>query len=493
MLKLKLEQASFEALEADVAIVFVVEKDLKSPWIHNKHQLETFNYEGEGVFVDQHHKVVYVGVAKSDVHLFREAACQAIRAIKKVHFKSAKVGLYAAKHSVEQYALSETMLAIFTGLQFGMYEYEFYKEKKTETHLKEVFVALGDAKEFEEEPHTLKRVLEKKIHKAHVLVEHVNLARDLVNTPPNVASAPYVANIAQDLAEKNGLDCFVHGEDYLKEKKMGAYLAVNQASANPPQLVHVIYKPKHAKKKIVLVGKGLTYDCGGLSIKTAEYMITMKADKGGACAVLATINALAHLGVEAEVHAVLGLAENMIAGNSYRPDDILISKEGKSIEVRNTDAEGRLVLADCLSFAQDLEPDLIVDFATLTGACVVGLGSYTSGIMGNNEELKSQFEKSALKSGELVAKLPFNRHLRKLLDSKMADISNITPVRYGGAVTAGLFLNEFIREAYKDKWLHIDIAGPAYVEKDWDVNTPGASGAGVRMCVQFVLDVLAKS
>ncbi|CAM2842122.1 leucyl aminopeptidase [Helicobacter felis] len=491
MLQFKLDHAPFEQAKADVAVVFVVEKDLNHPWVHHKGVLETFHYEGEGVFLDQAHKRLYVGVAHNDVHLFREAACLAVKALKKYHFKNVKVGLYAAKNTNEgECPLGQTMLAILTGLQFGLYSYEVYKSKKEPVHLKEVVLALGEAHEFKHEVKTLEHNLEKLIHKANVLVEHVNLARDLVNTPPDVANAPYVAKKAQDLAEKNGLECFVHGEDYLKEKGMNAYLAVNRASANPPQLVHVVYKPKNAKKKIVLVGKGLTYDCGGLSIKTAEYMITMKADKGGACAVLAVVNALAHLKVEAEVHAVLGLAENMIAGDAYRPDDILISKEGKTIEVRNTDAEGRLVLADCLSFAQDLEPDILVDFATLTGACVVGLGSYTSGIMGNNEELKSQFEHAALKSGELVAKLPFNRHLRKLLDSKMADIANITPVRYGGAVTAGLFLNEFIREEYKDKWLHIDIAGPAYVEKDWDVNTPGASGAGVRMCVEFVLESL---
>ncbi|WP_163498879.1 leucyl aminopeptidase [Helicobacter suis] len=490
MLTLKLEQASLEQIQADVSIVFVVEKDLSVAV--DKNTLETFHYEGEGVFLDQAHRVLYVGLAKSDVHLFREAAYTAVRTLKKSKFKSAKVGLYAAKHSVDKHALEETMAAIFTGAQFGLYEYEAYKQKKEPAHLQEIFISL-QTKDFKTESKTLEHALEKALHKSRILVEHVNLARDLVNTPPNVANAPYVAKIAQDLAEKNGLDCFIHGEDYLEEKKMGAYLAVNRASANPPQLVHLIYKPKNAKKKIVLVGKGLTYDCGGLSIKTPEYMLTMKADKGGACAVLATVNALAHLAVDAEVHGVLGLAENMISGNSYRPDDILVSKEGKTIEVRNTDAEGRLVLADCLSFAQDLQPDLIVDFATLTGACVVGLGSYTSGIMGNNEHLKSQFEHAALKSGELVAKLPFNRHLRKLLDSKMADIANITPVRYGGAITAGLFLNEFIREDYKDKWLHIDIAGPAYIEKDWDINTAGASGAGVRMCVEFVLEVLARS
>ena len=177
---------------------------------------------------------------------------------------------------------------------------------------------------------------------------------------------------------------------------MGAFLAVNRASCNPPRLIHLSYKPKGATKRVVLVGKGLTYDCGGLSLKPADYMVTMKADKSGGCAVMEIIRAIARLGANVEVHSIVGAAENMIGGNAYKPDDVLYSREGKSIEVRNTDAEGRLVLADCLSYAQDLKPDILIDFATLTGACVVALGEYTSGIMGHNDKLKLEFEKIAL-------------------------------------------------------------------------------------------------
>ena len=275
-------------------------------------------------------------------------------------------------------------------------------------------------------------------------------------------------------------------------------MAVARASDKSPRLIHLSYAPKDSTKganklpKIVLVGKGLTYDSGGLSLKPADYMTTMKADKSGACAVLGIINVLAQLNAEVQVDAILGAAENMIGGNAYKPDDVLFSREGVTIEVKNTDAEGRLVLADCLSYAQDLKPDVLIDFATLTGACVVGLGEYTSGIMGYNENLKEEFEKSALKSGELVARLPFNRHIGKLIESKIADVSNAASSRYGGAISAGMFLGEFIRDEYKDKWLHIDIAGPAFVEKEWDINPYGASGAGVRMGVEFILDNYAK-
>jgi leucyl aminopeptidase len=213
----------------------------------------------------------------------------------------------------------------------------------------------------------------------------------------------------------------------------------------------------------------------------------MKSDKSGASAALHIIKAAALLKLPYEVHSVIGAAENMIGGNAYKPDDVLKARNGKTIEVRNTDAEGRLVLADCLDFAQDLKPDYLFDLATLTGACVVALGEYTSGVMGHSTHLKHTFVSSALKSGELVSTLPFNRYLKKLLKSSIADMSNISTSRYGGAITAGLFLDNFIRDEYKDKWLHLDIAGPAFIEKDWGYNQCGASGAGVRMCLNFMI------
>ena len=205
------------------------------------------------------------------------------------------------------------------------------------------------------------------------------------------------------------------------------------------------------------------------------------------------IKAVAELNLELEVHCILGATENLIGGNAYKPDDVLLSREGVSIEVRNTDAEGRLVLADCLSFAQDLKPDLLIDLATLTGACVVGLGEFTSGIMGNNENLQNEFYEVSQKSGEYACVLHFNPHLRELIKSKIADISNTSSSRYGGALTAGIFLDSFIRKEYKDKWLHLDIAGPAYLEKTWGYQSYGASAAGVRMCVNFLIHLLRKA
>ncbi|MDR2635277.1 MAG: leucyl aminopeptidase, partial [Campylobacteraceae bacterium] len=219
----------------------------------------------------------------------------------------------------------------------------------------------------------------------------------------------------------------------------------------------------------------------------SDYMVTMKADKSGGAAAMAIIKGAAELNLPFEIHAIVGATENMIGGNAYKPDDVLTAKNGKTIEVRNTDAEGRLVLADCLCYAQELKPDLLIDMATLTGACVVALGEYTTGVMGYNDKLKHELFQAATQSGELVNNLSYNRYLKKLLKSAVADISNISSSRYGGAITAALFLDNFIEEPYKDKWLHLDIAGPAYTEKDWGYNQSGASGAGVRMNLYWLM------
>jgi leucyl aminopeptidase len=200
------------------------------------------------------------------------------------------------------------------------------------------------------------------------------------------------------------------------------------------------------------------------------------------------MDAIAKLNLPFEVHGIIGAVENMIGGDAFKPDDVLTAKNGKTIEVRNTDAEGRLVLADCLCYAQDEIEDIdyIMDFATLTGASVVGVGHYTTSIMGNNTELTWKVVQSALDSGELATTLPFNKYLRKTIKSKVADICNISSTRYGGAITAGMFLDEFIKDENKNKWVHCDIAGPAYVEEQWGYNPYGASGAGVRMTIEFL-------
>jgi len=215
--------------------------------------------------------------------------------------------------------------------------------------------------------------------------------------------------------------------------------------------------------------------------------VGMKSDKSGGSAVLGIMKAISEMNLPVEVHGFIGAVENMIGGDAYKPDDVLTAKNGKTIEIRNTDAEGRLVLADTLCYAQqEVKADYLFDFATLTGACVVGVGQYTSGVMGNNDEIKKLVSYGAKVSGELATELDFNPYLKKTIKSEIADVCNIPNTRYGGAITAGQFLSEFIDDEHKEKWAHIDIAGPAFVEHAWGENPHGASGAGVRMMLRLI-------
>lgn len=456
-------KATLEAILVDKNIK--VDKEIREIF-----KMQNFECKaGQGIFV-QKNNAFYLGVSDFSVDSIREAGANLARKLK--HLES---------FQIKGFGDSDKNYALMLGILCGNYEFDSYKAQKSGTKLKSVYII--DSAKFAPES-----------KKAKIIANALNLTREIVNTPPADCTPKDLAKIAQNLAkDSKNLVCEVGDVKFLQKQKAGALLAVARASVNEPRLIKLVYKPKNPKARIVVVGKGLTYDTGGLSLKPADYMTTMKADKSGGCAVLGIMKAIAELSPNIEVYGIIGAVENAIGGDAYRPDDILQSREGVSIEVKNTDAEGRLVLADCLSFAQDLKPDIIIDLATLTGACVVALGEYASGILGYNEALKKDFEKVALQSGELCATLPFNRHLEKLIESKNADVSNCSSTRYGGAITAGLFLGKFIREEYKDKWLHIDIAGPAFVEKEWDINPYGASGAGVRSVVDFILQIAESS
>ncbi|HIE35249.1 MAG TPA: leucyl aminopeptidase [Campylobacterales bacterium] len=466
-------------IDADVEIVFIVDKNFDHKWVKDKDELNILNFKAEpeevAFLIDR--KRVYVGVKSLDHDEIRIASAKAIKAIKNKKFKSAKIGVYIQNCPITN------IKAVVEGMILGAYSFDKYKSKKEEDSIEDIYIAKD---EYEDKEFTISNA-KKSIQEAIILAEATNFVRDIVNTPPNEITPLTLADLAKDLAKDEGLECKILDENELESENMNAFLAVGKASVNPPRLIHLSYKPKNAKAKIALVGKGLTYDSGGLSLKPSDYMVTMKSDKSGACAVLGIIKAAKRLELPIEIHAVVGAAENMVSGKSYKPDDILVAKNKKTIEVRNTDAEGRLVLADCLCYVQEkVDPDYIVDFATLTGACVVALGEYTIGVMGFNDDLKRKILEAAKSSGELAAELPFNRYLPKLLESKIADISNISSSRYGGAITAAIFLSNFIEDKNRDKWVHLDIAGPAFVEKEWGYNPYGASGAGVRLGIKWL-------
>ena len=418
-------------------------------------------------------KKIYVGFEENDYDSIAIAVATAIKKLQTTKFKSAKIKLCEV--------LENNLKALVEGALLGEYKFTHYKSEKEIRKIELTLIVKEKTSE-----------LEKVLKESKIISKAVNKTRTMVNTAPADFYPSVMAEIAQELAKDANISCEVHGEKYLEKNKMMAMHSVGRASIHESKLIHLSYKPKNATKKIVLVGKGLTYDSGGLSLKPSDSMVGMKMDKSGGCAVLSTMWAIAKLGLPFEVHGIVGAVENMIGGNAYKPDDILKAKNGKTIEVRNTDAEGRLVLADCLCYAQDeiKDIDYIFDYATLTGACVVGVGQYTTGIMGNNEILKRNAVLSALKSGEYATTLDFNRYLKKAIKSEVADICNVANTRYGGAITAGMFLDNFIYDENKEKWIHFDIAGPAYVESVWGYNPHGGSGAGVRMTIKFLQNLI---
>ena len=414
----------------------------------------------------------YIFIEEITPESIKIATANVMKALKKYNFKSIKVDMIDSNDMDIQECFIE-------GFILGDYEFDKYKSNKSSHPIKNIYISNS------------KKFLNDAIKVAQIRADSINLTRDIVNSMPDELTPKKMAKIAKTIAMEEELECAIFDDKFLNEEGYNAFYSVSKASVHSARLIHLAYIPKKAKRKIVLVGKGLTYDSGGLSLKPADFMVTMKSDKSGGSAVLGIMKAVKALNLDVEVHGIIGATENMIGGNAYKPDDILTAKNGKTIEVRNTDAEGRLVLADCLCYAQENIPNIdeIFDFATLTGACVVALGEYTSGVMGYNENIKDKIVQMGEKTGELYSKLPFNRHLKKLIKSEIADVCNIASSRYGGAITAGLFLSEFIEDKYKEKWTHIDIAGPAYVEKSWGCNPYGASGAGVDMMLRYLYEI----
>lgn len=311
-----------------------------------------------------------------------------------------------------------------------------------------------------------------------------NLVRDLVNEPAIALTPSRMATVARALAKQHGLEIKVLEKKDLEKIGMGAILGVSAGSVEPPCVIHLTYRPSTPKARIALVGKGLTFDSGGLSLKTATGMETMKLDKAGASVVLGVMTAVAQLKPGIEVHGIMGMTENMPGGAAIKPGDILKTMGGKTIEVLNTDAEGRLVLADTLAYAQSLKPAEIIDLATLTGACMVALGPIVSGVFGNDQAMVDRFLAASRAAGEKMWQLPLLDEYSDQMRSDIADIKNTPNTRYGGAITAALFLKTFVADEYP--WIHLDIAGPAFYESEQGYMRKGATGAVVRTLLTYL-------
>ncbi len=322
------------------------------------------------------------------------------------------------------------------------------------------------------------------VARGQVIGESMLLVRDLVNQPPNYLTPESFARRAQAECSQLGIELEVWDELRLRKERCNALLGVASGSSTAPRLLIMRYAGKRENDApLALVGKGVTFDSGGLSIKPTDGMLTMKCDMAGAATVLGTLCAAARLKVERPIVGLVGLVENMISGNSFRLGDVLTARSGTTIEIHNTDAEGRLVLADVLNVALQEEPAAIIDLATLTGACVVALGVDYAGLMGNAPTLQSDFQAAAERAGELVWPLPMHRLFDEQINSQVADIKNVGDGRWGGAITAAKFLERFVGTT---PWLHIDIAGPAFSDKPKPHQDAGATAAMLKSLLEYL-------
>ncbi|HET9894255.1 MAG TPA: leucyl aminopeptidase [Streptosporangiaceae bacterium] len=410
--------------------------------------------------------IAAIGLGKtSDAEALRRGAGAAVRAL--ASGKASKIALVLPASD------PATAEAVALGARLGSYHFGRY----TGNHHKApelTIVASGD--------------VSGAVSRAQVIADAVNLVRDLVNTSPSHLYPETFAAEAGKVAGEAGLEIEVLDEKELVAGGYGGISGVGQGSAHPPRLVRLAYKHPEATKTVVLAGKGITFDSGGLSLKPPKGMETMKSDMSGAAAVLATLKAIAALRPAVNVVGYLPLAENMPGGLAQRPSDVITIFGGTTVEVLNTDAEGRLVLADALSRSGQDAPHLLVDVATLTGAQIIALGNLVGGIMANDDDVLHGVAASARKAGEAMWPMPLPEELRKGLDSKVADIANIAIERDGGMLVAGLFLREFVPDGVR--WAHLDIAGPAFNSYEAFGYTPkGGTGVAVRTLIQITEDV----
>jgi leucyl aminopeptidase len=388
------------------------------------------------------------------------------RALRAFAFVTPQAGLTTA----------DAVKAIVEGAFVGNFDPDTYRSDRKDQAIDQLtIVATGDQAN-----------LHAALHESAVIGESQNFTRELVNEPSNRMTPTMLAERAKKMAQEVGLTCEVYGADKIKELKMGAFWSVAQGSDEPPALILLKYEPAGAPEKPVLglVGKGITFDTGGISIKPADGMEKMKYDMAGGAAMLGAMRAIALLKPKVKVTMIVCATENMPSGKAQKPGDVQIAMSGKSIEIINTDAEGRLVLADGLFYARQLGCTHLVDAATLTGAVVVALGYVNAGIFANDDQLYDRFQRAEEKAGEKFWRMPLDEEYKDVIKSSIADIMN-SGGRWGGAVTAAMFLKEFAEET---PWLHLDIAGTAWTEEAKPWIAKGPSGIAVRSLVEFVKD-----
>jgi leucyl aminopeptidase len=446
--------------------------------------LEAEKFQGKSGHVTHLHtrgklpsgRVVVVGLGKraeTTAETVRRAAAAGLRRARDLGARDVAIEALGDRLPARQRAQS-----VVEGAILGTYAFDRYKREKVEKIVETLRVVEPDGRHRREAADGARR--------GQVFAEATWFARDLINAPANDVHPTHLAQVAGEIARTDGLTLEVLDRAECKKLGMGAFLGVSAGSEQPPKFIHLTWTPTgRSRKRVAIIGKGVTFDSGGLDLKTPEGMLRMKDDMSGAAAVLGVMRALPSLKPAVEVHGLIAATENMPGGAAIRPGDILKAMNGTTIEIGNTDAEGRLTLADAICFAiQKVNADEIVDMATLTGACVVALGPLCSGLFSNNNGLADRLLAAADTAGERVWRLPLIDEYRENLTSDVADMNNVGP-RGGGAITAGLFLKEFAGDR---PWAHLDIAGPAFLEKDTPLAPKGGTGCAVRTILTYLSD-----
>jgi leucyl aminopeptidase len=375
--------------------------------------------------------------------------------------------------------IDDAAKVIVEGALVGNFDADYYRSDRTKQKIEELTIVAPKGAN--------QQSLKKGVEQGRIIGEAQNFTRDLVNEPGNRMTPTILADRAKAMCDEVGLACETYGPDKIKELKMGAFWSVAQGSDEEPRLIVMRYEPERAPKKRVLglVGKGITFDSGGISIKPGEGMEKMKYDMAGGAAMIGAMRAIAQLKPNVRVIGIVCASENMPSGKAQKPGDVQIAMSGKSIEIINTDAEGRLVLADGLHYARELGATHLIDAATLTGACVVALGMVNAGVFSNNDDFTSRFMHSVTQAGEKMWRLPADDDYRELIKSDIADIRNTGGGRWAGATAAAMFLKEFVGDT---PWIHLDIAGVAWMEDNKPWIAKGPSGVPVRSLVEFTQD-----
>lgn len=436
---------------------------------------ETFSFTHTVGGVLQHVTLLGAGSGLKDGAALRQLAHDAVREGCRLGARHVLLDVRAETNATSNASLAGNLLA--QGAELGTYAYERFLSEDNRKPRSVTRVSAWSSSAAPAEGTAT----------GQIVAAAIARARDLANGPAELVTPTHLADTAKsivdDLSATADVELTVLDREECEKRGMGCFLGVARGSDEPPKFIHLHYRPRtEPKGRVALIGKGVTFDSGGYSIKPTDGMLDMKLDMSGAAAVIGAFEGLARLGVAYEVDVIVAATENMVSGHAYRLGDVLIASNGKSVEINNTDAEGRLTLADAMIYASKLEPDLMIDFATLTGACIVALGPKIAGVMTKDDALWNDWSSAAGQSGEEMWRLPLPDDLKEQLKSRIADMKN-TGERYGGALTAGLFLSEFTEGR---RWMHVDIAGPAMAAKAYGVTTAGGTGFPVATILELL-------